>query len=122
MKVSNPLRHVAPPVLIAFALATALPAHAQNAAAPPPAGDADIDETAQAELYFRLVNMTAALPLYERLAARDPKNAQFAERYAYSLMVKALLLPTGKERTELLGRAKKEAERAHGLGDNSPLL
>jgi tetratricopeptide (TPR) repeat protein len=122
MKALNRTPPFALRLLIAFALVVAFPVQGQNAPAPTPAADADIDATAQANLYFRLGNMTSALPLYERLATQDPKNALFAERHAYCLMVKALLLPTGKERTDLMKRAKQQAERAQALGDNSPLL
>jgi len=109
-------------VVIVLALLPALPVHGQQTPPKAPAAEADIDETAQADLYYRLGNLTAALPLYERLAAQTPQSAVFAERFAYCLSTKATLLPIGDERTALLARAKKEAERAKSLGDNSPLL
>ena len=124
----NRARQTAQSLLIALASFPALPALAQDTPAPPPAAppasaaDADIDESAQAELYFKLGNQTAALPLYERLAAQSPQNAVYAERLAYCLLGQSTLLPPGPTRTDMLARAKKEAERAQSLGDKSSLL
>src|SRR5262245_31325827 len=80
----NRTRQIAQTLLMALAFLVAIPARAQDApaAAPPTAPDSDIDETAQADLYYRLGNMAAALPLYERLATQSPQNALFAERFA----------------------------------------
>ena len=109
---------------VAAAFVSATPANAQNAPTPAAAADSDIDidETAQAELLWRFGNVTAALPVYERLATKTPQSALIAERYAYCLMTKALLLPAGDERGATLAQAKKEAERAQSLGDQSALL
>jgi tetratricopeptide (TPR) repeat protein len=120
----NHARHAAQSLLIAFGLLSSASALAQGTPAPAaaPAADADIDDTAQADLFFGLGNMTAALPLYERLAAQSPQNALFAERLSFCLLGQATLLPTGQARTDMLARAKKEAERARSLGDKSNLL
>jgi len=120
----NRVCQTAQSVLIALAFLPALPALAQGAPAPAPAPapDADIDESAQADLYFGLGNLTSALPLYERLAAKSPQSALFAERLAYCLLSQSTLLAPGTQRTEMVARARKEAERAQSLGDKSALL
>lgn len=118
--IAKPLVRTVWRLLAALALCTAWPVLAQNT--PAAEAEADIDETAQASLYWQLGNLTAALPLYERLAKQTPKSALFAERFAYCLLTQSSLQPPGKQRMATRARAKQEAERAKALGDTSPLL
>jgi tetratricopeptide (TPR) repeat protein len=71
---------------------------------------------------FDAGNCEDALPLYESLAAADPGRISYAERLAFCLMVKFEILPEGPERTAFYERAKREAERARSLGDDSNIL
>lgn len=71
---------------------------------------------------FDAGNCEDALPLYECLAAADPRSISHAERLAFCLMMKFAILPEGPERTAFFERAKREAERAKSLGGNSNLL
>lgn len=71
---------------------------------------------------FDAGNCEDALPLYESLAAADPASASYAERLAFCLMMKFAIQPEGPERTAFFERAKREAERAKSLGDDSNLL
>jgi tetratricopeptide (TPR) repeat protein len=76
----------------------------------------------EAEQLFEAGNYLDALPVYESLAAADPTSAAYAERLAYCLMVKFEILSDGPERTAAYERAKREAERAKSLGDDSNIL
>jgi tetratricopeptide (TPR) repeat protein len=76
----------------------------------------------RADAYFNQGQMLDALPLYEQLAAKEPKNPRYAERVAACLVSKFGVLPTGKERARLVAQARSEAERAEKLGDNSNYL
>jgi len=71
---------------------------------------------------FDAGNCEDALPLYDSLAAADPRNIVYAERLAFCLMVKFAILPEGPERTACFERTKREAERAKSLGDDSNIL
>jgi tetratricopeptide (TPR) repeat protein len=75
----------------------------------------------RADAYFNQGQMFDALPLYEELLANEPKNAFYAGRLAYCLLSKFETLPTGKERSATIARAKSVATRAKALGDNSNL-
>jgi tetratricopeptide (TPR) repeat protein len=75
----------------------------------------------RAEAYFNQGQMLDAVPLYEELLKKEPKNPFFAGRLAYCLLAKFETLPTGQERTATVARAKAMAERASKLGDTSNL-
>jgi tetratricopeptide (TPR) repeat protein len=85
------------------------------------AGDPSVSPKEAAELYEG-GNFENALPVYEALAAADPTNAKYAERLAFCLLVKFENLPDGAERTATFERARREAQRAKSLGDDSNLL
>jgi tetratricopeptide (TPR) repeat protein len=84
--------------------------------------DPDFSEADRADVYFTQNKMLEALPLYQHLAAQEPENAVFHERLAFCLMSSLSTLPAGKERDDVMVRAKAEAERARSLGDSSNLL
>jgi tetratricopeptide (TPR) repeat protein len=75
----------------------------------------------RADAYYNQGQMLDALPLYEDLHKKEPENAYYAGRLAYCLLARFESLPTGKERTAAVARAKAMAERAKALGDNSNL-
>jgi hypothetical protein len=75
----------------------------------------------RADAYFNQGQMLDAVPLYEELLKKEPKNPFFAGRLAYCLLAKFETLPTGGERTATVARAKALAERARKLGDDSNL-
>jgi tetratricopeptide (TPR) repeat protein len=79
-------------------------------------------EDAAAEELYQRGDYVGALPLYERLAAGNPTSAAYAERLAFSLTASFEILPAGKERDELIERARFEAERSRLLGNKSNLL
>jgi tetratricopeptide (TPR) repeat protein len=71
---------------------------------------------------FDAGNCEDALPMYEALAAADQGSASYAERLAFCLLMKFAIQPEGPQRTAFFERAKREAERAKSLGDDSNLL
>jgi tetratricopeptide (TPR) repeat protein len=75
----------------------------------------------RADAYYNQGQMYDALPLYEELLKKEPKNPFYAGRLAFCLLSKFEGLPTGKERTATIARAKSVALRAKSLGDNSNL-
>jgi tetratricopeptide (TPR) repeat protein len=75
----------------------------------------------RADAYYNQGQMVDAVPLYEELLKKEPKNPLFAGRLAYCLLAKFETLPTGGERTATIVRAKKMAQRARELGDNGNL-
>lgn len=75
----------------------------------------------RADAYFKQNQMLDAIPLYEDLVKKEPKNPVFAGRLAFCLLAKFEVLPTGAERTATVARAKEMAERARKLGDDSDL-
>jgi tetratricopeptide (TPR) repeat protein len=75
----------------------------------------------RADAYYNQGQMVDAVPLYEELLKKEPKNPFFAGRLAYCLLAKFETLATGGERTATVARAKAIAERARKLGDNSNL-
>jgi tetratricopeptide (TPR) repeat protein len=85
------------------------------------ADDSSLSPQEAAEL-FDNGNFVNALPVYEALAAADPTNVSYAERLAFCLLVHFENLPEGPERTAAFERARREAERAKALGDDSNLL
>lgn len=85
------------------------------------AADSSLSPKEAAEL-FDSGNFENALPVYQALAAAEPTNASYAERLAFCLMVRFENLPEGAERTATFERARREAERAKALGDDSNLL
>ena len=85
------------------------------------ASDPSLSPKEAAEL-FDSGNFENALPVYEALATAEPGNALYAERLAYCLLVRFESLPEGAERTAMFERARREAERAQALGDDSNLL
>jgi tetratricopeptide (TPR) repeat protein len=75
----------------------------------------------RADAYYNQGQILDALPLYEELQRKEPKNPYYASRLAWCLLVEFESLPTGKERAAGVARAKAAAERAQALGDNSDL-
>jgi tetratricopeptide (TPR) repeat protein len=75
----------------------------------------------RADAYYNQGQILDALPLYEELQKKEPKNTYYAARVAWCLLVQFESLPTGKERTAGVARAKAAAERAKALGDDSDL-
>jgi tetratricopeptide (TPR) repeat protein len=75
----------------------------------------------RAEAYFNQGQMLDAVPLYEELLKKEPKNPLFAGRLAYCLLAKFETLPSGADRTATVAHAKAMAERARTLGDDSNL-
>jgi tetratricopeptide (TPR) repeat protein len=75
----------------------------------------------RADAYYNQGQMLDALPLYEDLHKNEPRNAYYAGRLAYCLLARFESLPTGRERTAAVAQAKRMAERAKALGDNSNL-
>jgi tetratricopeptide (TPR) repeat protein len=90
---------------------------------PEPRAPLSLSATAmRAETYLKQGQLLDALPLYEELSAREPKNPLYAERLAFCLIARSETTPTGPERTALVARARSEAERAKKLGNNSNIL
>jgi tetratricopeptide (TPR) repeat protein len=86
------------------------------------AESSSVDDATTARTMFESGNVVGALPYYERLVQKEPKNPLYAERLAYSLTAQLAPLPAGEQRKALLVRATAEAQRARSLGDNSNLL
>jgi len=80
------------------------------------------DLAVKADDYFQKNDVISAMPLYVQLTQQDPKNALFAERLAFCLVVQFNQLPEGEQRDIVRKRAKREAERAQSLGDTSKLI
>ena len=75
------------------------------------------DLAVKADDYFQKNDVISAMPLYVQLTQQDPKNALFAERLAFCLVVQFNQLPEGEQRDIVRKRAKREAEAAFARGD-----
>jgi tetratricopeptide (TPR) repeat protein len=84
--------------------------------------DADLNkEAAQADSFYKAMNMVAALPLYEDLHQRQPQSYVWNERLAMCLLGNASRQPPA-ERAAMDERARKLLLEAKAGGDNSNLL
>lgn len=73
------------------------------------------------ELYHQS-RMTEVLPLAEKLHARNPKDIQVLELYAFSMFASSQTIKDPAARKQARQRARELAVQAKELGDNSNLL
>lgn len=67
-------------------------------------------------------NLLGALPLLEKLAEAKPEDAEVLERLAFALVASAAQQPAPQDRVKVLVRARKLAEKAKQLGNQSEMV
>ena len=86
-------------------------------------GDADYEAAKQQAIaLYKQGRMTEVLPLAENLYAKNPKDMQVVELYAFSTFASTLTMKDPAERKQARKKARDLAVIAKELGDDSNLL
>ncbi len=86
-------------------------------------GDADYEEMkAQAYVFYKQGQMPEVLELAKKLNAKNPKDIQVLELYAFSMLSTAQLIKDPAARKQARVRARELAVQAKDLGNDSNLL
>ena len=99
-------------ILVVIVLSLALPVFAKQ----------DNDERRRAFQLYKEAKFTEALPLFEKLAAAHPEDAEVAEHFAILVTTQAIYLKDPEARKQARLRGRELLLKAQKLGANTPLV